>query len=441
MLARDRERREVRHSPRGRELPARGRPALRPSQPTSAADTLALQRTVGNRAVSRGARHNSVDGSARALMRKPAGEFLAALPEIAETQNLQIEDLEAKVADLQELYSDLDMGDYEIRRPEVGSTEWPDPGLHHPAVAPMSPAERFKLYDQFTQALASVYYERSLAPPVAGDNDESKLVLYLLGLRPDKPPPGWANFGTMTLRRGPLEGRPTFDKDTLEVEELKVNPGQARRHITAWHNLRALLNMLMKRNQLGMLYEILDRDVNTALKRRGEELLERTSFGVRMDERSRVYVAAYVMHNQRLNLWRGGRAENSEIAVISGAVQRYIGQYERGERTVGELHTAIAAYRARSPKASDLKNGLLAVLSTQPPAAIAGEMRAVLERVEVDLPPSLPPAEAQIHHDLYQLLYIEGAEAQLAPNRLREIVSFFLTGRLPAPQQSWCATM
>jgi len=409
-------------------------------QPGSrAATALALQRTMGNRAVSRLARDRATTGGRGLLMRKPAAEFLEELPEIAASKRRWNEDLSEDVAELLERYGDLDIADYRIDH-DNGLLAWLGwkPSI---VVSPGGGELLDRLNDQRLIA-------RRL-PAATGDDRDTRLLQYLLGLR-DTRPPGWGNFGSMTFARdGELEGRPAFAAKTLAWLGT-VPPGRARRHVTAWHNLRRLLNMIIRHRRTDLLADFLlhaDRD----LRAEGERLLAHASDSATGASRANrnVLLAAFIMNNHRDNLWVGGRRENSEIAVYGAAVRRYLGRYQEGTFTHQQLLDAVGDYRTRSPKAQEVQRKLETAVwagRAQRPSTLARTVLEILEDLEVDVPEDAAHAARQqaaseIHHELYQILYLTD-ERDVDEDSLRRIVGFFLVGNAPPPRPaSWWTLM
>jgi len=379
-------------------------------------------------------------------MRKPAAEMLDALPEIAEANGRWNEGLMDDVEDLQVRWGGLEIGDYEIERTAAADVGWfwgllgykSQPST---AVGIVEPPGARNLYFKFIDMMSATLKDRTLVAP---ETPDGKLVAYLLGLAPNPRPRGWADLGSINLASGELEGRPAFASSI--TAEMEGRPGMARRHITAWHNLKRLLNTVIEQGGIGLLRTLLgQRDPKDALMVQGNDLVRKANAWAKggfADHDARdVLVAAFVMHNQRRNLWSGPRRENSEIAVFSAAVQRYADEYMRGARTRRELCDAIASYRTRSAKAKEAQFRLakeLATMRAERSADVVGVVHRALKSLEVDLPPAgLADEEERIHDDLYGLLYMG---AQLPPGRVEEILAFFLTGRLPEPESS-CAIM
>jgi hypothetical protein len=390
------------------------------------ATALSLQRTVGNRALGQMAGERTLTASAGLLMRTQARTLFAALPEIAAGRGRWNPHLQWRVDRLSGEWGDLDFN-YAI-----GRTPWVLAWLPSLTWIVVDP-DRVPLVERFNQARVAAYTERGRWPPGdLGTDQHTKLLLHLLGVS-DAPPPGWGTFGDMRFPAGgELEGRPGFATSTLL--EVETTFGEDRRHITAWHNLRGLLNHVARLGDDGLALlagALADPRIDDSLRAEAVRLLENATAHVLGDQRHRVVLlAGYIMNNQVRNLWPGDSQENREIAGYSAAAQGYIDQFELGERSLAELFSAIDVYTLHSAKARHVQTQLRARFH-QPgldPGTLPRALRAILVHLEVDLPQTrvLHPTERAIHARLFDFQYMNAAPPD--GKELDRILRYFLTG-------------
>ncbi|MFI0943295.1 DUF4157 domain-containing protein [Streptomyces sp. NPDC021020] len=141
--------------------------------------------------------------------------------------------------------------------------------------------------------------------------------------------PGLGGFGTLRVNDAELEGRPSFARDLQKALPLK--PTQHRRQITAWHNIRGLLNrayategdalITYLTGKLGAgVHEGMSDEADGFLKRMPPAQLGNDN-RIPRDHAQVLMKAAYLMNSSAENLWAGGGAENSEINTVSIALQ------------------------------------------------------------------------------------------------------------------------
>lgn len=364
-----------------------------------------------------------------------AADLLAALPEIAEANGRWNAALDDEIRTLITRWGGLEIGAYEIvRTPAVYGGWRPFRYQLQPARVTVSPSPA-DLQLKFAVAMANEDPTRS-----AAETSEVRLIGYLLGARGGAPP-GWGSLGTLRQVGRVMEGRPTFDTEIASA--MRSVPGMARRHITAWHNIRDLLNAIRAdAGRMRVLHEVLG-GVSSELRCRGEKLLLNANKSVlggaasndaqRQDTQT-VMLAAFAMFNQRRNLWSGAGRENTEIALFSARVQDYASHYAAGRLSDARLAEAISRCSVGSEKARGVKSRLLAeidalVRTPHTREQLTDKIYESLYELEVDLPSGgLPEVEERVHRDLYDFLYRGGT---LDDARLREILAFFLTGEPP----------
>jgi hypothetical protein len=141
--------------------------------------------------------------------------------------------------------------------------------------------------------------------------------------------PGLGGFGTLRVNDAELEGRPSFARDLQKA--LPLRPTQHRRHITAWHNIRGLLNRVYATEGDALITYLtgkLGAGVHEGMSDEADGFLTRmppAQLGnenrIPRDHAQVLMKAAYLMNSSAENLWAGGGAENSEINTVSIALQ------------------------------------------------------------------------------------------------------------------------
>ncbi|TDC91542.1 DUF4157 domain-containing protein [Saccharopolyspora aridisoli] len=175
--------------------------------------------------------------------------------------------------------------------------------------------------------------------------------------------PGLGGFGTLRVNDAELEGRPSFARDLQKA--LPLRPTQHRRHITAWHNIRGLLNRAYATEGDALITYLtrkLGAGVHEGMSNEADGFLARmppAQLGnenrIPRDHAQVLMKAAYLMNSSAENLWAGGGAENSEINTVSIALQN--GCREIVSTPTPEVLTAwrnrLSNSTASTPKARD----------------------------------------------------------------------------------------
>jgi hypothetical protein len=390
-------------SPRVVRSPHRHVPGAGPSSQAA----VALSHALGNRALARIAAQRRP-----MLARKPARDLLAALPELA-GDRWDVE-MEPHLEEVQDEFDALDIGHYSLHGnpPSVG----PSPG---------------KVFEQF-----AYHVGMHLGNPEF--DKHRRLVAWLLaGIGT---PPGVGSLGKMGFDAAQLVSRPGF---STRVRHHRVVPTKARRHITAWHNIRALINKLLRERpaalEAGIDRALLGGIVDMQDREEAERLLvgkPLAYFGTYQAGFARkVLEAAFVMNSRSQNLWVGDTRENSEIARVSNAFQGYIEAFSRSGSTKPLLE-AVGGYKVTSPLAVQTKKELLlhALRHTRDLRRTDETVQLMIEelrRLEVDLPNAgmLTNEELAAHNRIFDVLF--GGEA-IGDQDAEELVYHLMGG--PAPR-------
>ena len=375
----------------------------------------------------------------RLIQRKPARELLENVDKIAGSRWMPY--MQGIKQDLIKRYAHVELGidyDVEFEPPGWWGSWWgragrwkvtPDPGTVYEALG-VQLAENRRRY-QFDG--------------VFPESDDGKNLAYLLGVGRDSPP-GIGNLGSLALAGKTLSGRPMFGRAAAAA--LNAHRGGDRRHITAWHNISALLSEVIAAGKIGMLEQAL-----TTLRRGHPPVLVEADALVddRVSERMRgelserdariVFKAAYVMFNQTRNIWVGGRAENQSLGPFSMWVKVWSRKLAARELSKADFFEKIGKYPSAPGSLIATAQGKL----TANPKLDA--LWDALEGIEVDLPgprdldpPSGPvlAAEKDAHHRLFTHLY---KGAALNDHDLEAVIRFLVAGETPsfaaAGQSSW----
>ncbi|MFB6888585.1 DUF4157 domain-containing protein [Kitasatospora sp. NPDC056327] len=267
--------------------------------------------------------------------------------------------------------------------------------------------------------------------------------------------PGLGGFGTLRVNDAELEGRPSFASDLQK--DLPLKPTQHRRHITAWHNIRGLLNRAYATDGDGLITYLngkLGAGVHEGMGDEADGFLRRmppAQLGnenrIPRDHAQVLMKAAYLMNSSAENLWAGGGAENSEINTMSIALQN--GCREIVETPTPEVLTAwwnrLSNSTASTPKA---KNAAVAVikeinkalpLMTNAPAdrrIIAEQLKDdvtnnVIRHLEVDEPDAAnrrttTPQALDVANDTFDLLFLNTTD-QITLSQATAAIDFLWT--------------
>lgn len=393
--------------------------ALGAGQPRQILD---LQQAVGNRAVGDLlARRRRGDGLRR-LARRPARDMLIGLRSMA--ANRWHDDMQEMIDELVAAYGHINIGDYQL---EAMGTAYV-----------LTPVRRLTLAIQFGWKVGEAIKRSDFSA-----TPQFKLVNYLLTGGGNAP--GWGSLGKLKIAGDAgdeLVERPGFSSRTLKA--VPILPHHARRHITAWHNIRHFLNKLMKRDRAAWITKIKElsksgdpemlEEVADLLK--GKPLSAFGSFGAA--DGGALLTAAYLMNSRVRNLWSGPSLENSEIATFSSNVRKYIGSWMFFPARIGELRKRINDYAVVHEQAREAKVQLLGVIddwsggtrSRLSQAQLASELTRALEWLEFDRPQYAPHGgalskrEKQVHENMFRFTVLE---EDLMDHELEAILTYFLS--------------
>ncbi|MFD9814177.1 DUF4157 domain-containing protein [Streptomyces sp. NPDC059080] len=267
--------------------------------------------------------------------------------------------------------------------------------------------------------------------------------------------PGLGGFGTLRVNDAELEGRPSFARDLQKALPLK--PTQHRRHITAWHNIRGLLNRAYATEGDDLITYLtgkLGAGVHEGMSDEAEGFLTRmppAQLGnenrIPRDHAQVLMKAAYLMNSSAENLWAGGGAENSEINTVSIALQN--GCREIVSTPTPEVLTAwwnrLSKSTASTPKAKNAVDAVVTAIGTalqhmtDTPAdrkIIAEQLKDdvtehVIRHLEVDAPDAAnqrttTPQALDVANKTFDLLFLS-TTAQVTRDQATAAIDFLWT--------------
>ncbi|MER0243779.1 DUF4157 domain-containing protein [Streptomyces sp. HSW2009] len=180
--------------------------------------------------------------------------------------------------------------------------------------------------------------------------------------------PGAGGLGSMVIKDRALIGRPAFAPSTMTTRS--VAPGQHRRHIIAWHNIRELLNRAYQGHGQTLITYLesklgddqVDQDMaqqaNTAMGN-----LPKAAYGKAGEADGRVLMAAaYVMNSSVDNLWVGPGQENTEINRLSRSLQERLAGITPGGLADWRKSLESASYK--SPLAKGMRDSVVNRIDT-----------------------------------------------------------------------------
>jgi hypothetical protein len=134
---------------------------------------------------------------------------------------------------------------------------------------------------------------------------------------------GVSGLGTLDVN-GRFRGRPSFPSYTLRAVEIK--PGQHRRHIFAWHDIREFLWIAYQGYREEVIRTIGDLCANTQQLPEGSRkaIEEATGFSQLKhpgDEVALLKIALFVMNGNPRNLWAGGGRVNIAINSVARSMR------------------------------------------------------------------------------------------------------------------------
>jgi len=135
---------------------------------------------------------------------------------------------------------------------------------------------------------------------------------------------------------------------------------QARRHITAWHTLRNLMNHIIANFDAHDLSEI-SREivdvVDPTIARQAADIARREAGddGVEF----RILWLAIVLNNVPHNLWLGAARENISINTLAGFIVRWTDELRAGDISLAVYRGRLTRYNAGSPMARRIIQQLL----------------------------------------------------------------------------------
>ncbi len=250
--------------------------------------------------------------------------------------------------------------------------------------------------------------------------------------------PGWGSLGRLKISGKLLEERPGFSSKTLE--KVKITPGQARRHVTAWHNIRLYLNTLISRDEANFfskLEAILNKkQYSPDMYEEGSrlvDLLPDSRFGNFVgQEGQHLILSAFLMNSKIQNLWPGEGRENSEIATFSAWLQSQFNGYQSGslggnyQNFVFNLTnynlSSVLAKSVRSQMVEYLNKSKLGLKS----AAFKTEFYKIIKPLEVDYVEGdrKETLALDMHDRIYSMLY---QDAALDWSQDEEVLDYFIS--------------
>lgn len=376
---------------------------------------LALQRTYGNRAVQRLVAQRQ---ERPVIQRVPARTLFDNLEGITKSRapDRWNDDMKDLVESMSDQFGSIDIGHFAFG----------DVGLGRIQIEP----DPLKLFIDAANAIALATLDPGWSAGRYG-----KLLQYLL--TGAGTPPGLGSLGKVKIVGTNIEERPGFS--TMTLRDVSIMPGQARRHITAWHNIRAFLNKIIN-SKPELVIDVLDAAVKNGtidkeLETEADELLAKkptAHFGTFGDSTigKKVLKAAFIMNSKIRNLWPGASLENSEIATFSKNLQTYL-TVLKFTGDLGKFCENVNKYNVTSAQARTVKNNILGdIIHYNDTETVKVLVPIRLRKLEVDLPQATNPnggalstIEEAIHKDLYGALFLGQAPSD---TRVKEILHYFL---------------
>lgn len=239
----------------------------------------------------------------------------------------------------------------------------------------------------------------------ATENNETRLLAYLVSGKGSRP--GLGSLAKIRLHGNQIMERPGFSSATLK--SVKIKTSQARRHITAWHNIRSYLNKILAADHKKFLNETAKMLKNL---KQNEEYKEGIGLVAKMPdvnfgsfskpEGKQIISTAYMMNSQPENLWPGGEKENSEIALFSAHFQ--------AKAQKNEDYDELADWVEKCNISSSLGKAVQADLVKKIKSKKEKGLQAYLEEIkplEIDSPPDkMTKAEEKIHERVFQVVFL-----------------------------------
>lgn len=176
-----------------------------------------------------------------------------------------------------------------------------------------------------------------------------RVIAYCFG-RARLPERASRGIGTLVLARNGdrtptgVEGRP----DLFAI--ATGGASQARRHITAWHTLRNVMNRIIARfgaNDLAAIWNDIVELTDPAIRDTALAIANREAPG---DEVARHIISlAVVLNNVPHNLWLGAARENIAINTLNGHLVRWTVLMSRREMPLGSYRRRVAKYPLNAP--------------------------------------------------------------------------------------------
>lgn len=217
-----------------------------------------------------------------------------------------------------------------------------------------------------------------------------RLMRYFFGLA-GRPHDAARGIGTLGLARNEAGG----------IAGIVGRPGlfaiptgaasQARRHITAWHTLRNLMNRIIANFDAHDLSEISREIVDVVdpeIARQATDIAQREAGedGVEF----RILWLAIVLNNVPHNLWLGAARENISINTLAGFIVRWTDELRAGDISIAVYRDRLTRYNAGSPMARRIIQQLLHEMDqphvTEPPET---SHLAIYEIVQREIRPQL----------------------------------------------------
>lgn len=251
-------------------------------------------------------------------------------------------------------------------------------------------------------------------------------------------PPGQSGISNLhaDADTGELGGRPDFSRKRQAAMPLK--PGQHRRHITAWHNIRAFINKAYEAlgdDFIEILHLALD-NADQDISAEGEEAIDaapRATKGKVEADGKVMMQAAYVMNSAARNLWAGDGNENSNINTLSHLLQEWV----RGAApdNLAAFHDAINAYNFPETKPQACIRSVSAKIKAAQAALTAtpGNAAAIIDRLQQDIYDTDirmlevdrdEPAAREDYHDVVYLCVF--GDLPITKELATDVVSFFI---------------
>ena len=197
-----------------------------------------------------------------------------------------------------------------------------------------------------------------------GENFQTRMMAYFLGLRRNLPAAQVTGLGTLGLVNGQVVGRPGFLRSSLAEHELVGAPGRAFRHKTAWHNIRTLLNAVVGKFGPGQLGNIVDK---IAPKLPGE-VVEEAQKVVRASQvasliEQKILWLAVVLNSSPSNLWLGPAKENISINSAGSHLARWTQDLDAEDIDLDTYHAKVKSAQFGSAKARHVRGLILQIIS------------------------------------------------------------------------------